>query len=41
MGGACSAHGGNEKCVQNFWLKSLKGSDHSEYENLNGVCGTP
>jgi hypothetical protein len=27
MGGACSMHG-DEKCVQNLGLESLKGSDH-------------
>jgi hypothetical protein len=30
MGGACSTHRVDEKCIQKFWLKSLKGKDHSE-----------
>jgi hypothetical protein len=30
MGGACSAHGRDEKCVQKFWFESLKGRDNSE-----------
>jgi hypothetical protein len=24
MGGACSAHGGDEKCIQNFGWKTLR-----------------
>jgi hypothetical protein len=30
MGRACTMHGGDEKCVQNFELGNLKGRDHSE-----------
>jgi hypothetical protein len=30
MGGACSTHVGDEKCVQIFWLESLKGRGLSE-----------
>jgi hypothetical protein len=30
MGGACSAHGRDEKYVQNFVQKNLKGGDYLE-----------
>jgi hypothetical protein len=30
MGGACSAHGGDEKCKKKIWLGSLKERDQSE-----------
>jgi len=29
MGGKCSTHERNEKCVQNFGRKNLRGRDHS------------
>jgi hypothetical protein len=30
MGGARRAHGGDGKCVKNYWLASIKGKHHSE-----------
>jgi hypothetical protein len=33
--GACSTHGGNEKCIKKFcW--SLKGRDHSDDSGIDG-----
>jgi hypothetical protein len=36
MGEACSVHARNEKCIQNFELKSLRGEDHSEDRAVDG-----
>jgi hypothetical protein len=30
MDGLCNKHSGDEKCMQNFSLKKLKGGDHLE-----------
>jgi hypothetical protein len=30
MGGTCGTHGGEERCLQGFWLGGLKVRDHSE-----------
>jgi N-acetyl-beta-hexosaminidase len=35
MSGACSVHGGDEKCVQN-WLESPKVRDHIEDIGVDG-----
>jgi hypothetical protein len=36
MGETCSLDGGDEKCVQNFGLGSLKGIEHSEVLGVGG-----
>jgi hypothetical protein len=33
---ACSAHGGDGTCVQNFGWRALKGKDHSEVLSDDG-----
>jgi hypothetical protein len=35
-GGVFGAHWGDDKCVQNFWLENLKGTDHSEALGKDG-----
>jgi hypothetical protein len=35
MGGTCRTHGRDEKCIQYFCLKNLKG-DHSEDLGVDG-----
>jgi hypothetical protein len=36
MGGACSTHGRDEKCVYNFDRKNVNGRNHSEDLGING-----
>jgi hypothetical protein len=36
MSGACSMHGRDRKCAQNFWLENLKGRDHSAEAVVGG-----
>ena len=36
MGGACSAYGGKERCIQGFGVESLKERDHLGDPGLDG-----
>jgi hypothetical protein len=36
VGGACSAHGKPQKCVQTFWSSNLKGRDLSPSHRWEG-----
>jgi len=36
MGGSCSTHGRDEKCVQPFWSVNLKIRDHAKVLGLGG-----
>jgi hypothetical protein len=36
MGGACSTHEKDEKCIQNICLENLKGRYHMEDLGVNG-----
>jgi len=36
MSGACSTHGSNDKCIQYFYCKNLKGRDHSVDLGVDG-----
>jgi len=36
MGGICSIHGRDEKCIQKFWWGNLKGRGHSEDLSVDG-----
>ena len=36
MGGACSAHGGEERCIQSFGAGNLRERDHLGDPGVNG-----
>ena len=36
MGGACSAYGGEERCIQGFWCENLRKMDHLEIPGVDG-----
>jgi len=36
MGGACSAYGGEERCIQGFVGETLKERDHLEDSGIDG-----
>jgi hypothetical protein len=36
MGWACNKHGRDEKCIQNFGRKNLKGREYLEDLDVNG-----
>jgi len=36
MGGECSTHGIDEKCLTIFWLENLKGREHLEDLDIHG-----
>jgi len=35
VGGACSTHGGEERCIQVFWWEDLMERDHLKYKGID------